>query len=223
MHGHPPLHIKLIPTAVALAAALIAAPALAQPASFVDARPEADRAFSKGAMSVASCDYMIYGYGDEQVAGRVARLEADLKAALGERLAGRQVVVQRYGLFLNAQDTTRSGAMSMAVASVGGVGTPSSRIAPSRCDREKMKGGWLSPSDTLTGNDPFVAEIAVTVDGRPFTARAAWSSPDSMGRCGAIKGSKCMAAPATVKGLDAVQAAANQALAQQIAAAFPES
>lgn len=86
-----------------------------------------------------------------------------------------------------------------------------------------MKGGWLAETDVLTGADPFVAEIRVSVDGRPFEARAAYSSPESMGRCGAIKGKKCMAAPATVKGLDAVQAAANASLADQIAAAFPES
>lgn len=70
--------------------------AVAQPAGFVDARPDAERAFSKGAMSAASCDFMIYGYGDEQAPGRVARLEADLRAKLGERLAGRTVVVERY-------------------------------------------------------------------------------------------------------------------------------
>lgn len=207
---------------LALGAAIVGGVCFAaEPARFVDARPDDQRAFTSSAMSAASCDYMIYGYGDEQVPGRVARLEADLKTALGERLAGREVVVERYGVFLNAQDTTRSGVMSMAVASVGGTASPSSAIGGSRCAREKMKGGWLAPTDVMTGHDPFVAEVRVKVDGQPFEARAVVSPTASMGRCGAIKGKKCMSAPATVGALDAVQAAANAALAEQVAAALP--
>lgn len=185
----------------------------------IDSRPEKDRKFHILSLNTFSCDYGIFAFGDEQAPGRIQKVQAELERGFGDKLAGHRIIIDRYDIYDNGQDSTRHWASQVAIGGVvGAVINGPDHAGGSRCPREKMTGGWVDSSELTNNNDPYVAEIEARIDDQSIKVRAVHSPVATPGRCGSLAKKACYDNQAVRDALEAVEDAANKALSAQIAA-----
>lgn len=121
------------------------------------------------------CDGGVSILGEEVGNGssdRLARLERDLVAAVGDSIRGEKLIVRRYAIFSNGEAIINSGNKeAFETRAKRGV-----TIAP-RCPRAEMRGGWFDPADLDNNFPPVTVEITVNFRGADYSAIAAHSPP----------------------------------------------
>lgn len=149
-------------------------PSAAAPFTLVDSRPAAEREAKIMSLLITSCNYGVRRVGDKNsVPDRVTLLSDDLNTAMGQQLAGKSVVLNRYGVYFNHAQVLRNGA---AKANPGLIVDALKNVG-SRCKREEMEAGWYEPDDVTTPYSPFIVEVTLTVDGKTYEVRSVYS-PD---------------------------------------------
>jgi len=168
-------------SALGLAVAACAAPAHGQepvvpPAQVTidDRRPPAERESTSGSHLITSCDFAVHQIGDRELKlDRVAALGDALNAAGLPDVAGRQLTLMHYGVYINPAEIYRRGARSIAFHEHD----ISKQDPGSRCNQDQMSGGWYGPGEATTRFAPIVVEIGVVIDGIRHDVRSVYS-PD---------------------------------------------
>ncbi|WGM39236.1 hypothetical protein [Caulobacter sp. NIBR1757] len=119
---------------------------------------------------LSSCEYGVYGYGDQLVGGRAERVEKRLRDHFGDRLNGHEVVLERYEFFQNAQiNLIRSVGQGQGGLIGGLMGTTYNL----NCKRKDTKSGWYDTQRFKPDPAPYVVEITVKIDGQVIASSAA--------------------------------------------------
>lgn len=131
----------------------------------VDKRDEAQKKAEVMSTLVTSCWYGIYRLGDDQlVPSRLAVLSKALEDKLGSKLAGKQVVVNRFEIFNNMQSAFR-GSLAQAYGAVG------TAIAAGGCQDA------FSLERNPNNYPAAIVNVDVSVDGKNFTQKMVQIEP----------------------------------------------
>ncbi len=163
---------------------------------------------------IGACDYGVYGYGEQLVGGRVERLERRLNAHFGDRLAGHEVVLDKYEFYQNAQINLIHATGNFTGGIVGGMIASAHNL---NCKRRDTKAGWYDVKRFPPDPPPYVVEISVKVDGQTVASSAA-ASP---ARPHAFKEAD-VAQPDIASVIEAVQEVAIDDLIARIEAVLPK-
>lgn len=159
-------------------------PPAAQPFRLTDARRAEDlqpRIFSTW---MWSCEYAVISMGDIAALGSTGEshggqtLKGYLVGRFGDRLAGHELIVDRYLVYVNMAATETATSWGVGVSTVmkqppgGQIGGQTRRA---KCPREKMKAGWFDATEITTPYSPFIVEIAGRLDGRAVESRSVYS------------------------------------------------
>lgn len=202
---------------IAAAAPAGAAPADAASFAIVDQRPAKEKKDRLWSVWIWNCNFGVYnigdrGIGDEKLAqDRIGDLRRHLDARLGERLAGRTLVLATYRIILNGN------ARAKAFSTVGTVLETSGKTRKAKCSKEDMAAGWFDMSELANANSPMIVEIAGTLDGRPVSGRAVRSPARELFKEVVPKRMH----PADLEEFRQTIEAASEALAASIADALP--
>lgn len=157
---------------IAAAAPSGAAPEGAAGFTIVDQRPAKEKKDRLWSVWIWDCNFGVYnigdrGIGDAKLANdRVGDLRRHLEARLGDRLAGRTLVLGTYRIILNGN------ARAKAFSTSGTIFETSGKSHKAKCSKEDMAAGWFDMSELTNANSPMIVEIAGTLDGRPVSGRA---------------------------------------------------
>jgi len=134
-----------------------------------DARPKPETTEWLGWLS-SDCNTGIRRIGDEKTAPpRLALLQSDLRAALGDKFATSTLQVTKYTIFVNASQwmqRSNPGANSLVGAF----------LIAGNCKKEDVIGGWYSADEVTNDRAPVVIEIEGLLEGKSVSARLVYST-----------------------------------------------
>lgn len=154
-----------------------APPAASQKLRFVleDRRPPKEGKGGLLSYMVTNCNYGVRRLAEITTApGKLEVLGADLQELAGERLAGKTVTVTSYALFQNQANEFRAlTKQSSGFGSIGLAAKLGSDIVDSGsgCAQGEMEGGWYDSRQAVSRFSPYVLELKLSIDGKPYAAR----------------------------------------------------
>lgn len=162
-----------------------AGPAAVAPSSFrfVDARPKDERKTKTLSLLITNCDFGVVRVAEPVFGKMPAALERRLNEALGAKLAGREVILDHELVWFNGASIEASMTAGVVIAGpLGALIPPTASTTAPRCEREKMTGGWFDPAELTNQNSPFIVEISVRIDGKPYSVRTVYSPAFQLSR-----------------------------------------
>jgi hypothetical protein len=193
--------------------------------SIIDQRPDNEkiRKWVPGSGNITSCNYGIMIMDDrDQVDPRINSLRKELISKIGDRLAGKEVILKQYLVSWNmgalGRDATYGGSSPVA----GGVVGSAMSGMGANCPPEKVPIGWYARSEAANSKTPFISIISLEVDGKIFTERLVTTTGFEYPLSGPPFGGYVrMQREYWAKGVALTIERANSSFAKQLASALP--
>jgi hypothetical protein len=142
--------------------------------SLIDQRPDNEkiRKWVSGSGNITSCNYGIMIMDDrDQVESRISSLRKELNSKIGDRLAGKEVILKQYLVSWNMGALGRGATYGGSSPVAGGiVGSVMSGMGAD-CPPAKVPIGWYAKSEAENSKTPFISIISLEVDGKVYTER----------------------------------------------------
>lgn len=198
-----------------------AAPASEVQLTVIDARSAREREDYRLSNNILDCSYGVYNIRDG-IPGfdRIAQLQREVSASLGDAALGQELTVRRYVLFWNAAALETSRAVSAGFGGGAIAGAIANGVtARPRCARERMpNGGWFDPTELSNNFGPLIAEISVEYAGHTYEVRSVYSPVQEIDARAPRMFGATFSRPQTVESLNSAMSKANAALAALILA-----